>query len=146
MRRPQANRLQILKTIRAAPGLHLAELARRTNLSYGGASHHLRDLEKEGLVASARVARRRLYFAPDTPDATVAQFRALAPTAAARVARVILDEPKLTIRELALRTALLRRVVYHHVAKLRAVGLVVASGEPMRLAPAADLRAILGAQ
>lgn len=144
MRRKEANRSDLLNTIRATPGLHLAELARRTNLSYGGASHHLQDLGREGLVSSARVSGRRIYFPRETPAPMVAKFRVLAPTAATRVARAILEKPGSTIREVASTTSLPRPVVYHHVAKLRAVGLIVASGEPMRLASALDLREILG--
>ena len=142
MHHPHRNppsRTDTLALVRRAPGLHVAEIARRLRLSWSGAAGHLRALEKEGLVHSALESRRRVYFASEARPEDIHRFRALAAPSATRVAKAIVAEPGLTVREVAIRARLSPRVTYHHARRLREVGLVVARGEPMRLFPSPAL-------
>lgn len=138
------SRARILEILRLAPGLHVAEIARRLDLTWQGASHHLRALEAQGAVRSALLRRRRVYLLRDAPPDAAGVERALASTSAVRLARAVLAEPGLTALELARRAGLSRRVAYHHALILRRVGLVIATGEPLRFAPAPTLAAALG--
>ena len=138
------SRARVLDLLRRAPGLHVAEIARRLDLTWQGASHHLRALEAEGALRSVLLRRRRVYLLSDAPPEAAAVERALASPSAVRLARAVLGEPGLTVIELARRAGLSRRVAYHHALILRRVGLVNASGEPLRLAPAPTLATALG--
>lgn len=95
-------------------------------------------------MRSALLRRRRVYLLSNAPPGVAALERALASPSAVRLARAVVGEPGLTVLELARRAGLSRRVAYHHALILRRVGLVIASGEPLRLAPAPTLEAAFG--
>lgn len=135
------SRTDTLALIRRAPGLHVAEIARRLALSWSGAAAQLRALETEGFARSALVSRRRVYFASDTDPEDVQRFRALASASATRIAKVVAAEPGLTVREVATRARVTPRVSYHHARRLREVRLVTGQGEPMRLFPTTAIEA-----
>lgn len=133
-----------MELLERAPGLHVAELARRLGLTWNGTLHHLRDLEAAGIVTSAWEGRRRVCFTGSASPEAVRRLRALTSPSAVRIAREVLRSPNVTIGELAARAELSRRVVYHHVQKFREVGLVRAAGEPLRIEAATDLPRALG--
>jgi DNA-binding MarR family transcriptional regulator len=54
-------RHQVLALLRASPGLHLREVARRLGTTTTNASYHLRMLEKHGLICSERTHGKRVY-------------------------------------------------------------------------------------
>lgn len=137
-------RKRIVALLERTPGLHVAEIARRLQLTWQGARHHLVILEDASFVSSALVRRRRVYYAGALAPGEVLRERALASPSAVRLARAILAEPGLTALELARGAGLTRRVAYHHALLLRRAGLVTAAGEPLRFSPAPMLEAALG--
>lgn len=137
-------RKRIIALLERTPGLHVAEIARRLDLTWQGARHHLLVLEDAQLLSSALVRRRRVYYAGALAPQETLRERALISPSAVRLARAILAEPGLTVLELARRAGLTRRVAYHHALLLRGAGLVTAAGEPLRFAPAPMLEAVLG--
>lgn len=127
----QDARARILAILGKNPGIHAARLAALIGLSWNGAAHHLRALRADRLVATLRVSNRRLYFLP--LDEVVSRAAACLTSESARsIARRICAKPGENVREIALATALSRRVVYHHAKRLRDAGALAAEGEPLR--------------
>ncbi len=60
-----AVRKQIYEDIRAHPGESYMDIKRNLSLSNGGLTHHLRVLEREGLIHSDTEGGRRLLHSPD---------------------------------------------------------------------------------
>lgn len=59
-----ATRLRIVADVRRAPGSGAADVARRCGLSYGGAAHHLAQLQRRGLLVVAQQGSRVRYYPP----------------------------------------------------------------------------------
>ncbi|MCK4365475.1 MAG: winged helix-turn-helix transcriptional regulator [Thermoplasmatales archaeon] len=55
-------RREIYNFILKYPGLHLRELSRRINLSFGGLRHNLNFLEKQGLISTRADGRYTRYY------------------------------------------------------------------------------------
>lgn len=56
------NRRRVFEAISHVPGTHLRRLSRELRLAIGSVEHHLRQLERHGLVFSYRAGRRKSYF------------------------------------------------------------------------------------
>lgn len=59
-------RIEMADAIEAAPGSYLSEVSDRAGLPLSTARHHMRVLEREGIVASAKVRGRRRFFPSNT--------------------------------------------------------------------------------
>ncbi len=135
----EKRRLAILEHLAHSSGASVSSIARASGLSWSGAKHHLARLEGEGVVASRFVQSRRVYrLAADPVPFEVS--RLFACESAIQISNQILRAPLQTATEIANATRLSRRVVYHHVARLRRAGLVTATFEPMRLTGTQALR------
>lgn len=121
------NRERLLRIVAARPGATIGELKRELGTSWGTLYHHLRRLEKSGLVASRRVGRRHLVFAggPASRSPEVHAHARLRGRTARAVAQAIVGEPGLPAREIARRLALAPRITYYHLAQLAQAGLLV---------------------
>ncbi len=112
-------RQSILSHISNNPGKHYSELKRELEISRGTLTHHLRKLEKEGLIRSKMVSKFK-YFYP-------ARRRELVPelTPAEReIAGLIGENPGCSIKVLSRRYGKKPRTVYHHVSNLHDLGVV----------------------
>jgi predicted transcriptional regulator len=148
--RGTATRARILDAVRAAPGVTIAELARRAGMDHSTATYHVHRLARLGLVITARHGGRVHCFLPDA----AARARALAiagrrPRAADVMARLG-PEPR-ALGAVAAGLTLSPAGVYWHLQRLAALGLAVIEGPPRarryRAAPqpgppAADLVAL----
>jgi len=130
-------RRRILDAIAVEPGVHFAELRRRTALPNGSLVHHLGALERGGLVAVRHAGGYACHFLADSG----ADPRRAASTKADG-ARQLLDavrsHPGLSGLELAHLTGLQPSTVAYHAQRLADAGLVERrrDGRALRLHPA----------
>ncbi len=125
---------RILDAIRTRPGLTLSEAREMVNMSWGSLYRHLVRLEAAGLVRFQTVGRRRILFLTESEEtlaqSPVAEAAALLRQPTARTVAVsILMRPGRSVPEVAASLQLTPRVVYHHVQRLLAVGLISSSSQ-----------------
>lgn len=118
-------RRRVYQLVQAEPGLSLSELAQRAALSWGNTVHHLSVLKRSGLVVSLRHGRYRRWFAAGAVEqGQRGQVAALRNPVSARVARLVLEVPGLSQKQLADRMAMSPQAVHWHLARLAQAGLV----------------------
>jgi DNA-binding transcriptional ArsR family regulator len=111
-------RARAMAMVGASPGIHMRELQRTLGVAPGNLAHHLRVLERAGLVRALRGPSFTGYFPAGHPGPEVA----LSPPAR-RVREAWLAAPAASARELAGATGLSKRAVLHHLRRLRQAGL-----------------------
>ena len=111
-----------MSLVRDRPGLPLSELRRRAGMGWGVFDHHLQRLEREGLVQTVRAGRFRLVYPAGFP--TDEDGALLNTPTTRRIALAILARPGISIRVMARDLGLSDRIVYYHVNRLVAAGLV----------------------
>ncbi|WP_458186928.1 winged helix-turn-helix transcriptional regulator [Haladaptatus sp. NG-WS-4] len=111
----------LYEKIERAPGLYLSELDDRLDVSLSTIRHHLRVLEREGMVTGAKVRGKRRFY-PDEEGVELAAALAEEPTAAVLDA-VSRREPA-SVGELADELERDPSTVTHHLKRLEADGLV----------------------
>lgn len=123
-------RARLYEAIRADPGVSFGRLAGLVGLAHGAAQHHLRLLERHGLVRRVREGRTTHYY-PAGP-------RFGSPVALAPARRLLLDHlrgrPGLTLGELADLEGHRPQSVWGHLDRLRRAGLVLAERRGRTLA------------
>lgn len=125
----QTSRQRILSLIRATPGISVSDLARRCKLSWLTVHAHVGRLQREGLIASRLVGRRKVLFMLDTFDAARSVgFGLLAEHSCWKVASTIAASPGTDVPSIAMATGLTQRAVYHHLARLIQAHLVTPRG------------------
>ena len=138
-------RTALLRAVVDKPGLSLSELAARLSLHPVSVHYHVERMEEAGYLRTIRVGRRRLAYPPG-PVEPFAEDRAilLEPTTR-RVALAIAHRPHRSILDITDDVGETARVVYHHVKRLRDVGLVTGleSSRHRGLAPTPRLLALL---
>lgn len=141
---------RLLAAARARPGLTLSELRESVNMSWGSLYRMLQRLESEGMVRYQVVGRRKLLFVAGEPEpqgqSVMMEAAAILRQPTARmVALSILMRPGRSVPEVAASLQLTPRVVYHHVQRLLAVGLIQSSSQTRHrdLGPAPVLAAAL---
>lgn len=118
-------RQEIHEVVEDHPGIHFRELGRVVGLSPGNLEHHLRKLERAGMLRAYKTNGHRCLFVPGTVDPAVEQALV---EVKSRGARTIVDElvrePARGVRALARRAGLAASTVSHHVDRLEEEGLV----------------------
>lgn len=114
-----ARRQLIVHTVEEDPGIHFAELRRRTRMPNGALYHHLRILDEKGILESRREHGRRAFrlagaAPPPIPEATPAERRILD----------LLPPDGLTAADLSARLGITRQGVYYHAQQLVERGLL----------------------
>lgn len=143
-----SSRERIIELARTAPGLHVSEIIKRTQLAAGTVGYHLLRLEAEGVIRTLVAGRRRLVFlASDarTFDTDADAMSLLRGKTALAVAEALSQTAPTSMLRLVTRLHESPRAVYYHVKRLREAGLVI-STSPTRyreLAPAPQLRVLL---
>ena len=124
---------RILDAISSIPGIHMRELARVVGISLSGISHHVRVLERQGLVVgvSDRHYRRffssRLVLPKEARRLDEVDRRLLAECRRATSLAIILSlavEGPMTHREVTRRLKRSRGTVTHHLTRLSVAGIV----------------------
>src|SRR5438874_13460253 len=104
-------------------------------LGWGNGYHHLRKLERAGLIRKERLGRR-LVITPTSAamDAAEAKARAYVKAdAAAAICAGVHRHPGANIVGIAERTGLSERSVYYHVKPLAALGLIASRSRQFAL-------------
>lgn len=121
---PHRARLHAL--VAAQPGSNVAALARQAGMGATSTTHHLRVLERNGLVASVRQGRDLLWF--DRHDPRFAgprrQAAAVLRGTTAGIARHVAQHPGIRQHEVAAAFGLSQPTVAWHMRRLREAGLV----------------------
>lgn len=111
----------IATTVAENPGIAVEELRREVAVGYGTVCHHLDTLQRNGLVTSRKVGRRRCYFVPGAVDADEMASVGVAGTrAATRLIEIVAAEPGLTQSELAARLGVADSSVRYQAKRLLA--------------------------
>ncbi|MCA1812379.1 MAG: helix-turn-helix domain-containing protein [Halobacteriales archaeon] len=125
-------RAAICRYLRESPGAHFRDLQRRLDLSPGQTTHHLRVLERDGLVVERRQGRYTHFFPAGTPIETRGTLGALRHPARKTLVDVLAAGP-CTLKDLGARAGLAPSTLHHHVRVLREAGVIEAHGSRPRM-------------
>ena len=124
-------RLEILRFIRANPGLHFRELLREMSLTRGTLGYHVERLESAGLLKAIKSRGRCHYFATGSPYSAEKEALIIAmgnDTLRGIITQILLNQGACT-EELAEESGLSRATVYTHVKYLEHLGIVTSGRE-----------------
>lgn len=113
-------RQEVLAAVEASPGISLNELGRRTEIPKGALTHHLRVLERHGLLTSRRERIWTRFFPPNVVRRRVA----IVTTRQEDVTQLLAREPGLSQTDLAARLGLQRKAAQYHLDRLEQAGIV----------------------
>jgi len=115
-------RAALYDAVRAQPGVYLSALSERADVNLSTARHHVRVLEDENLVASAKLRGKRRYYPSTTEDVELAA--ALSDPATAAVLEALADVGEAHVGLLADELDRDPSTVSHHLQRLADDGLV----------------------
>ncbi len=124
-RPPGVARQRILAVVRHNPGIHVGHVARLVGMAWNTVDHHIRRMERAGVVACVKVQGRIALF--DATQGRVPNKRAQALLKDARnrvMLGCIVASPGSTQRGLADATGLAASVVHRRLASMEDAGLV----------------------
>lgn len=121
-------RAQILRLVAENPGIPVSRLRHRIPLGWGTLYHHVWKLCEARELVTVVLGRRRLLYLPGaaTEEATRARNILEGKTANA-IARIVLQSPRLSFKELVRLSGGSERSVYYHLKRLLDAGLVVST-------------------
>jgi DNA-binding MarR family transcriptional regulator len=124
-------RREIKTAVEETPGLHMRELARRSEASYGTVVYHLRRLESAGLIRSERDGIKRRFYPADEP------VNKGEPPTRERVLAAVRAEPGVHQSAIASELGVSRQLVSYHLDELEEDGKVDrrSSGSRKRVFP-----------
>jgi DNA-binding transcriptional ArsR family regulator len=132
-------REEMLTVVRARPGTYLSEVSERAGLPLSTARYHVRVLEREGLVTSAKVRGRRRFYPNDVGGVELAA--AMNDEATARLLDALARVGPASVSGLAETVDKDPSTVTHHLKRLEDGGIVVRERDGQairnRLAPEA---------
>ncbi len=121
----QPTRGQVYAAIKIGPGSHVRALSRSLGLALGTVEHHVRQLEKHGLVFAHQAGRRRTLYASDDIDARdAAVLHAVGKPLWADILRCLLEQPEVGVSTLAGKLGIPPSSLSHHLGRLRAQGFL----------------------
>ena len=120
----RASRAAILQLVRQDPGIHVTEISDRTGLSWHTTAYHLGILERSGMLAVEKVGRDRCVFPKGVPARQRPWLVALRAGQAVDILRVLFDEPRQDVPELARRVGRSEKVVRRRLADLEEAGVL----------------------
>lgn len=141
-------RAKIYETIEASPGIHLSEMARELDLSWGTLLHHLRKLEDADLVTSEETSGKRCFFLPGQVSSAERDILpALENEKARRIAEFYAEHPGASQTEAAEALNLSAALVSWHLNKLEEAGVVTRErvGRRQRVGVTQEAQAVVAA-
>jgi predicted transcriptional regulator len=139
-------RREILKLVRAKPGIPISEVRARLDLGWGSLYYHIQKLELAGYLEVCSVGRLNLLYPPGADHARHAKAVSfLRGDTAMRIAEAILAEPGCSVPDLIAATGESPRVVYYHVKRLAEIGVVTSASRlrHVELQPTPELEPLL---
>lgn len=128
----------ILEAIDLEPGIHFADLARATTLSFGVLDHHLKKLLYLEEVVAHEAKGYTCYFRTGSVDRRIMRIvPVLKSDGARRILLAVRDRPGMTISEVAVAAGVSLSVAHHHLKRIEACGLVrrEREGQRVRVSP-----------
>ncbi len=121
----QPTRGQVYAAIKRGPGGHVRALSRSLGLALGTVEHHVRQLEKHGMVFAHQDGRRRtLYASEDISARDAVILHAVTKPLWADILRSLRDAPEIGVAALARRLGVPPSSLSHHLGRLHQQGLV----------------------
>lgn len=114
----------VVRILHDQPGLNIDELATRMGVRRTAANHHVRVLEREGLVVRVRQARHQLHFAGDTTGFERGMLCALRVPSVQDVARLLFGGAPPASAPLAAKLGVSARTVRRALRLLASQGLL----------------------
>ncbi len=141
-------RQAIYAKIEQDPGVHLSELSRELDTSWGTLLHHLRKLEKANLVTSEKANGKRCFFLPgEVTDVEQEILPALENEKARSIAEFYAANPGASQSEAAETLELSASLVSWHLQRLEEAGVVhrEREGRRQRVGVTQEARAVVAA-
>jgi predicted transcriptional regulator len=117
-------RKRILGLVEKSPGLSISDICEGTGRRWGTVKHHLHLLEAADLLKGVRRGRERNYFPPRTARGERERLALLRQDRASELAQAVLEEPGVVQRSLTRNLGVTRKVLRHHVERLKQAGLL----------------------
>jgi len=118
-------RNEILKTIMQKPGITFRQLARELGIGIGDLQYHLRKLEKDGVIFSKKLGKRRYIF-PQGFEEEAQKLLIAISTESRRKILLLLMEGPMSQGEIASLLKLSQPTVSYHMGELKKLGIVKA--------------------
>ncbi len=120
----QPTRRRVFDAIQAKPGTHARAISREVCLALGSVEHHVRQLEKHGVVFAYQCGRRRtLFVAGDVDPRDAPVIHGLRNPAWADLLAVLLDA-EWSVSEVARELDVPATSVSYHLRRMRDAGLL----------------------
>lgn len=119
-------RAEIFELIKQNPGINVSEIARRLDIAWGTATHHLQKLRAERMIAIRRVANQKCYF-QNGGSFTPQEMDVMSATkngTAKRIAELLLKDGPHCHRDIAESLGVSPALVSFHMRKLLDAGVV----------------------
>ncbi|WP_457742308.1 winged helix-turn-helix transcriptional regulator, partial [Thermococcus sp.] len=111
-------RKEILKTITQKPGITFRQLARELGIGIGDLQYHLRKLERDGVVFSKKLGKRRYIF-PQGFEEEAQKLLIAISTESRRKILLLLMEGPMSQGEIASLLKLSQPTVSYHMGELK---------------------------
>jgi predicted transcriptional regulator len=137
-------RAQIFDLIKENPGVNVSEIARRLDIAWGTATHHLQKLRAERIIAIRRVANQKCYFQNGgtyTPTEMDLMSATKNPTARA-IAALLVDGGPHCHQDIARNLEVSPALVSFHMRKLLEAGVVAKERQGRRTIFSATMDAL----
>lgn len=116
-------RAHVYETVLASPGAYLSEVAQQADLPLSTTRHHVRVLEREGLVSGAKVRGKRRFYPANANGIELAA--ALSDDATATLLDVIARMGAVSVSDLAEELGRDPSTVSHHLQRLETDDIIV---------------------
>jgi predicted transcriptional regulator len=125
--RGEATRLTILGLIRSHPGIHKAELSRRTALSWGTIVYHLGVLKRTGRIVTERHRNLEMAYEARVSPQERHWIGVLGRSEGPDLVDHLRAKPGDGVQSMSRHYNLSRKVIRRHLARLEEAGIVVRS-------------------
>jgi predicted transcriptional regulator len=119
----------MLRIIKAKPGISLQEIGAEVRLARGPTQWHLDKLERNGYVARVRHGGESLFYPRAMPPAQVKALAALRHPSRRALLSLVARRPGLRPSEAARELALTPPTIRHHARELLELGLLAQQGD-----------------
>ena len=121
------SREELLRLVRAHPGIHPRGLCRATGLGWGTVNYHLAILERTGRIR-IRAGRPLKLFCAEVPPSEERRLLRLHDGTDRRIMDLLVERPGLDVAVLSRQLRVARRTLQRRLSTLVAAGLVVRAG------------------
>ncbi len=111
-------RFRILDYLQHNPGVHFRKLAKQLNINRGTLYHHLRVLERFGIVKSEKVGKFRIYYSKFPPEKYIVGTTE-------KILEYIKMNPNCSLNNISKSLCMLNSTISYHIKKLEKENLII---------------------